>query len=133
MDAWTLPEPGEEPQNLRTPASFLEQEEGRSISIGLKLDPQGAASGTARDEHRGFEAASLKDALERLDRDQRKQAVEAMLGRGLRGLSLETLTTEHETDLGGGAALVAVVHTQLARRDGEKLFVPSSVMPERLA
>jgi hypothetical protein len=103
------------------------------VSIALKLDAEGAASGTARDEHRGFEAASLKDALERLDRDQRKQAVEAMLGRGLRGLALESLTTERETDLGGGAALVAELRVQLARRDGEKLFVPSSLMPHRLA
>jgi tetratricopeptide (TPR) repeat protein len=130
-DAWTLPEPGEEPENLRTPDAA--GRDGRTASIDLRLDAEGAAAGTARDEHRGFEAASLKDALERLDGEQRKQAVESMLGRGMRGLVLESLAAEHENDLGGSATIVAKVRVQLARRDGEKLFVPTSLMPDRLA
>jgi tetratricopeptide (TPR) repeat protein len=133
QDAWTLPEPGEEPQNLRTPSALPEQMDGRTVSIDLRLEADGSAAGTARDEHRGFEAASLKDALERLDREQRKQAVESMLGRGLRGLTLETLTTEREAELGGTAALVALIHAQLARPDGDQLFVPASLVPQRLA
>ena len=129
---WALPEPGEEPSELRTPEKLPGQQDGRAVSLELQLDPQGAATGTGRDEHRGFEAASLKDALERLDRDQRKQAVEAMLGRGLRDLSLETLTTERESELGGPATLLYGLRVQLARRDAEKLFVPSSLLPSRL-
>jgi hypothetical protein len=129
---WALPEPGEEPLELRTPERLPGQQDGRAVSLELQLDAEGAATGTGRDEHRGFEAASLKDALERLDRDQRKQAVEAMLGRGLRDLSLETLATERESELGGPATLVYGLRVQLARRDGEKLFVPSSLLPSRL-
>src|SRR5207248_9998956 len=133
QDAWVVPEPGEEPVEIRTPSALPDQKDGRAVSLELKLEASGAASGTGRDEHFGFEAASLKDALERLDRDQRKQAVESMLGRGLRGVSLEQLSTEHETDLGGPATLVYGLRVQLARRDGAELFIPASLVPSRLA
>ena len=132
QDAWVVPEPGEEPVEIRTPSALPDQKDGRAVSLELKLEASGAASGTGRDEHFGFEAASLKDALERLDRDQRKQAVESMLGRGLRGVSLEQLSTEHETEIGGSATLVYALHVELARRDAEQLFVPSSLSPARL-
>jgi hypothetical protein len=89
-------------------------------------------SGTGHDEHFGFEAASLKDALERLDRDQRKQAVEAMLGRGLHGVTLESLNTEHETELGGTASLIYSIRAPVARKEGARLFVPQSLVPARL-
>ena len=133
QDAWVVPEPGEEPVEIRTPASLPGERDGRAVSLELKLDASGDATGSGRDEHFGFEAASLKDALDRLDRDQRKQAVEAMLGRGLRGVSLETLSTEHETDVGGSATLLYGLRVGLARRDGNQLFVPSSLLPARLA
>ncbi|MFN2549686.1 MAG: hypothetical protein ABR567_19865 [Myxococcales bacterium] len=132
QDAWVVPEPGEQPIEIRTPASLPDEKDGRALSLDLKLDASGAATGNGRDEHFGFEAASLKDALERLDRDQRKQAVEAMLGRGLRGVSLEQLSTEHETEVGGSATLIYSLHVDLARRDGDQLFVPSSMSPSRL-
>jgi hypothetical protein len=132
QDAWVVPEPGEEPVEIRMPSSLPDEKDGRALSLDVKLAPDGSATGSGRDEHFGFEAASLKDALERLDRDQRKQAVEGMLGRGLRGLTLDSLSTEHETDMGGPAALVYSLHVDLARRDGEQLFVPSSMSPSRL-
>jgi hypothetical protein len=133
QDAWVVPEPGEEPAYIRLPAALPDQRDGRELRMDLALDAEGAATGTGRDEHHGFEAASLKDALERLDRDQRKQAVESMLGRGLRGVTLESLAVEHETDLGGPATLIYGVQVQVARRDGTQLFVPSSMIPSRLA
>jgi hypothetical protein len=133
QEAWVVPEPGEEPEKIRTPDSLPGQEDGRALSISLSLSAGGLAEGTGRDEHRGFEAASLKDALERLDRDQRKQAVEAMLGRGMRGVTLVSLSAEHETDLGGTATLVYGLRVQLARKDGEQLFVQASLSPSRLS
>jgi len=133
QDAWVVPEPGEEPIQIRTPDSLPGQEDGRVLALDLKLAPDGSATGEGRDVHHGFEAASLKDALERLDRDQRKQAVEAMLGRGLRSVALLTLGTEHESDLGGTAALDYGLRTELARKDGEQLFVQGSLVPSRLS
>ena len=132
QDAWVVPEPGEAPVRLRVPAQLPGQRDGRSISLLLSLAKDGSAAGTGRDEHEGYEAAGLKDALERMDPDQRKQAVEAMLGRGLHGVTLDKLAAEHETEVGGTAALVYSLHTQLARQDGESLFAPASVLPERL-
>jgi hypothetical protein len=132
QDAWVLPEPGEAPVRLRVPAQLPGQRDGRKVSLTLVLAKDGSANGTGRDEHEGYEAAGLKDALERMDPDQRKQAVEAMLGRGLHGVTLDKLATEHETDVGGTAALVYSLHTQLARQDGDSLFAPASVLPERL-
>ena len=133
QDAWVVPEPGEEPGYIRLPQTLPGQADGRSLQMELTLDPEGVASGTGRDEHQGFEAATLKDALERLDGDQRKQAVESTLGRGLRGVTLESLATEHENDVGGAATLVYGFRVQLARRDGAQLFVPGSLVPSRLA
>jgi tetratricopeptide (TPR) repeat protein len=131
QDAWVVPEPGEEPQRIRTPEGPAA--EGREVLLQLSIDASGAATGTGRDRHLGFEAASLKDALERYDETQRKQAVEAMLGRGLRGVELLSLSAEGESDVGGAATLAYGLRVQLARRDGEQLFVPASLLPERLA
>jgi len=132
QDAWVVPEPGEEPQRIRTPQEPA-QEDHRAISLRLALDEGGAATGQGRDEHRGFEAASLKDVLERYDETQRKQAVESMLGRGLRGVELDSLAAEGENEVGGSATLVYALRVQLARRDGAQLFVPASLLPQRLS
>ncbi|HUJ27724.1 MAG TPA: DUF3858 domain-containing protein, partial [Myxococcales bacterium] len=132
QEAWVMPEPGEEPVQIRLPESLPGEENGRSLSLELKLSPDGTAQGSGRDQHRGFEAASLKDALERLDHDQRKQAVEAMLGRGLRGVKLESLRAEHEADLGGDATLVYTMSAGIARKDGPELLVQASLAPSRL-
>ena len=132
QDAWVVPEPGESPERVRLPASLPGEQDGRSIAVEATLTADGSAQGTGRDEHRGFEAAVLKDALERMDSDQRKQAVESMLGRGLHGVALDRLSAEHESDVGGPATLVYSLHAQLARKDGEQLFAPATLLPSRL-
>jgi tetratricopeptide (TPR) repeat protein len=132
MDAWVLPEPGEEPQEIKLPTQLPDQQDGRKLSMELHLDANGDATGSLRDEYYGFEAASLKDVLERMDKDQRKQSVEAMLGRGLHGMTLESLQTEHESELGGSAALVSTLRSQFARKDGNRLYVPQSPIAARL-
>ena len=131
QDAWVVPEPGEEPQQIRTPAGVAA--DGREVALQLSLDAGGAATGTGRDRHKGFEAAGLKDALERFDETQRRQAVESMLARGLRGVELDSLAAEGETEVGGATTLVYGLRVQLARRDGNMLFVPASLMPQRLS
>jgi len=131
QDAWVVPEPGEEPQQVRTPSEPAE--DGRQISLQLRLDAAGVATGGGRDRHLGFEAAGLKDALERYDETQRKQAVESMLGRGLRGVELDSLAAEGEGEVGGATTLVYGLRAQLARRDGARLLVPASPLPQRLS
>jgi hypothetical protein len=56
-----------------------------------------------------------------------------MLGRGLHGVTLDTLSTEHESDLGGSASLLYAFHAPFARKDAARLYVPQSVTPARLA
>src|SRR5438045_3923159 len=118
QDGWVVPEPGEEAAYLQLPQTLPDQRDGRSLQLSLSLDAEGLASGTGRDEHHGFEAASLKDALQRLDGEQRKQAVESMLGRGLRGVTVESLAIEREAEIGGTATLLYGVRVQLARQIG---------------
>jgi cellulose synthase operon protein C len=153
--AWILPEPGEEPAQVLTPGGQaapigpaaravaegptaalagggLDAREGRTLAFELELSTDGSAEGTGRDEHRGFDAASLKDTLERLDQEERKQAVESMLGRALRGVALDRLTTEGEGASGGNATLVYALHGGLARKDGAALHLPASIFPARL-
>ena len=131
QDAWVVPDPGEEPQQIRTPAAFVD--DGRDIALRFTLDGGGGAEGTGRDNHVGFEAAGLKDALERLDETQRKQAIESMLSRGLRGVELDSLSVEGESEIGGAATAVYGMRVQMARKDGPQLFVPGSLVPQRLA
>ena len=103
------------------------------MSFQLTLDGDGAAAGTGRDKHLGFEAAGLKDVLERFDDTQRKQAVESMLGRGLRGVELESLTAEGDADTGTSTTLVYGLKAQLARREGSQLVLPASLSAQRVA
>jgi hypothetical protein len=131
QDAWVVPEPFEEPQRIRTPGGS--SGDGREITLTFTLDTNGAAEGTGRDRSLGFEAAGLKDALERYDETQRKQAIESMLSRGLRGVELETLRIEGEAEVGGEATGVYGMRVQLARKDGPQLFVPASLVPQALS
>jgi len=131
QDALVVPEPGEEPQQIRIPAGPAD--DGREVSLQISLDAAGGAVGSGRDRHLGFEAAGLKDALERYDETQRKQAVESMLGRGLRGIELESLAAEGESEVGGPTTLVYGLRVHLARRDGAQLFLPASLLPQRLS
>jgi len=132
QDAWVVPEPGEEPVLIKTPEAPAEPE-GREVSFELALSADGTASGSGRDRYRGFDAAGLKDALERFDAGQRKQAVEGTLGRGLRGVSLDSLSTEGEGGLGGTASLIYQLHAPLGTQDGPRLLVPGSLVPQRLS
>jgi cellulose synthase operon protein C len=131
QDAWVVPELGEEPQHVRLPVSG--QPDGHDVGFSLAIDAEGVASGEGRDVHKGFDAAALRDALERLDDPQRKQAVESMLGRSLRGLELLSLGVDGETTPSGPATLLYEVRVQLARRDANRLLVPASLMPQRLS
>jgi len=133
QDAWVVPEPGEEPQRIRTPEAEGSTGSGRRVTFTLSLDGEGGASGEGRDAYLGFDGANLKDALERLDEPQRKQAIETMLGRGLRRVELEKLTPEGEGEPGTPAVLHYQLRAQVARREGDRLIVPASLLASRLS
>ena len=131
QDAWVVPEPGEEPQRIRMPGAEASAGSGRRMTLALTLDGEGGASGEGRDAYLGFDGAGLKDALERLDESQRKQALETMLGRGLRRVELTKLTAEGEGELDTPAVLHYEIRAQVARREGNRLIVPGSLLASR--
>ena len=133
QDAWVMPEPGEEPQRIRTPEAEGAAGNGRRMTLTLTLDGEGGARGEGRDSYLGFDGASLKDGLERLDESQRKQAIETMLGRGLRRIELEKLTAEGEGVPDVPAVLHYEIRAQVARREGDRLVVPGSFLASRLS
>jgi tetratricopeptide (TPR) repeat protein len=133
QDAWVVPEPGEEPQRIRTPETEGSAGSGRRMTLTLTLDGEGGAHGEGRDSYLGFDGAGLKESLERLDESQRKQAIETMLGRGLRRVELEKLSAEGEGESSGPAILHYQLRAQVARREGDRLIVPGSLLASRLS
>jgi hypothetical protein len=131
--AWILPQPGEADALEVAPPGAPADAELRSYRLELALDVSGAARGSGRDEQRGFAAAGLREALERLSVEQRRQAVEGMLGRSARGVRLERLEVLGEEDPGGPAALRFQLALQLGRPEGGGLRLPASSLPQQLA
>ena len=129
--AWIVPEPGETANEARTPDEPADFDR-TSLAFELRLAADGSATGNGVDRHRGFDAAALKDTLERIDVDQRKQAIESMLGRALRGVTLDKLAAEGEGAVGGQATLLYDLHGDLARKDSGELRLPASTFPARL-
>jgi tetratricopeptide (TPR) repeat protein len=129
--AWIVPEPGETPSEVRTPDEPADLDR-TSLGFELRLAADGSASGSGVDRHRGFDAAALKDTLERMDSDQRKQAIESMMVRALRGVTLDKLAAEGEGAVGGDATLFYDLHGDLARKDSGELRLPASTFPARL-
>ncbi len=130
--ALILPEPGEAAQLLQTPSDAHDGDDGRLLSFDLKLSAAGEALGTARDEVHGFEAAALREALEQLDGQARRQAIEQMLARAIAGATLDTLSVEGENAQGGPASLGYGLHAPLGRLDGAGLRVPASLSAAHL-
>ena len=56
-----------------------------------------------------------------------------MLSRGLRGVELDSLQVEGESEVGGPATAVYGMRVQLARKDGPQLFLPASLVPQNLS
>jgi tetratricopeptide (TPR) repeat protein len=135
QEALVLAEPGEaaSSQRIKTPGSGATGEDGRTLSLELTLNANGEATGKGHDEALGFEAASLREALEQLDAPARRQAVEQMLARALPGAALESVTVAGENAQGGKSSLDYVLRAQLGRVDGAEMRVPSTLLPAGLS
>jgi len=134
--ALLLPEPGDEPSRpllARTPGTPNEGDDGRTMTFALKIGPTGETVGQVHDEVAGFEAAALREALEQLDEQSRRQAVEQMLARAIPRAALESLTVAGESAQGGPASLDYTLHADLGRPDGPSLRLPSSLSPANLS
>jgi len=71
--------------------------QGREVELDLTLSAEGELEGRGDERYLGFDAAWMREAIERLDEGRRRQVIEAALARSFRGLVLEEL----EVDSGG--------------------------------
>jgi tetratricopeptide (TPR) repeat protein len=83
---------------LPTPPEHLADR--RTTALELELDARGSGEVRGTIELRGMEAIAWRQALEQIDRDRVEEVFQqAEIGRLGRGLTLESLTIEHEKDL----------------------------------
>jgi hypothetical protein len=95
VDALVVPNPGESPVTERTP---LDDSGADPVTIDLRIvvAEDGSATVEGTETYTGWDAAAGKHALERVDADGRRQAVEQSLARSFRDLQLTSLTLEGE-------------------------------------
>jgi hypothetical protein len=131
-EALIIPFPGEPPETAHTPEHAL-VEDRRVESVRIVLSPDGSAELEGEDRYLGAAAASAKAAVERLDATERRQLVEATLGRSFRGLSLASAEIFGEGD--PSAPLVLRWRgtvAGMARATNEGLVVDAPVLLARL-
>lgn len=107
VEAWILPRLGETaPQRTTTPAA--PGESGRQIEMDLTLLEDGSLQGRGVERYLGYEAASARNTLERLDETRLRQVVEGGLARQFPGLALDSVEQRVE----GGATELHYAFTQ---------------------
>lgn len=97
VEALLLPEPGEAPEVVRTPAR-APVEERREVVARIVLDADGGAAVEGEDRYHGAAGAAAKAAVERLDAADRRQVIEGMLARSFRGVALSEAAMVGEDD-----------------------------------
>jgi len=131
-EALLVPAPGEPLAVTRTPAENPRREQ-RELDLRLVLDGAGGAAVEGTDRYPGALGAGAKASLERLDQAARRQAVEQLLTRSLRGIRLTELSIEGEED--PEAPLVMRwkgTATGLTRDGGGAVLVDAPMLAARL-
>ena len=103
-EALILPLPGEPAEVARTPAR-TGRREGRELDVRAALAADGSAEVAGVDRYHGALGASAKAAFERLDERSRRQAVEQLLTRSIRGFEVAEVAVEGEEDPGAPLTL----------------------------
>ncbi|HTN51464.1 MAG TPA: hypothetical protein VML50_03600 [Anaeromyxobacter sp.] len=96
-EALVVPEPGEAVEATRTPVAALVPDQ-RELRARIAVDADGNAGLSGSDRYQGASAGELKEAFGRLDAADRRQAIEAMLGRNFRGVTVSEVTVAGEED-----------------------------------
>jgi hypothetical protein len=104
VPAIVLPGPGEEPEVVET--SVDAGEKGRTDGLTASLAADGTLSGKGWEKFVGYDAAMARGALEQMDPDRRRQAVEQALARSFRNVEVGDL----DVDLGKGVGADVTVH-----------------------
>ncbi|WP_242395545.1 DUF3857 domain-containing protein [Anaeromyxobacter oryzisoli] len=96
-EALIIPEPGDALELDRTPARAAAAED-RTLALRIVLGADGGATIVGSDRYTGAAAGALKSALESLDATERRQAMEGILGRMFRGVSVTRVEIAGEDD-----------------------------------
>jgi hypothetical protein len=132
QDAAILPGVSERLSHFRTRS--LSGDDIKKVSLTLTVSPDGVAAGEGEERYEGFEAAYLRSGLERLDEEQRKQAIEAAVSRTFRGASLTSFEVREEERSGTPVVLRYRFSTPgFARVDGNRLVLSHGIYPAGLS
>lgn len=131
-EAVLLPGPGEKELRLvRTPPG--KPPTPKTVKLHLSLSPEGDVQGDGEETYAGFDAAFLRQALERYDASQRKQAVEVALARSFRGAALDRLEVVGEPKVGAPTTLrYHFTSPHFARAEGARLLLSTPIFPAAL-
>jgi hypothetical protein len=127
-EAVVLPEPGDAIEQVKTPAAPPLRP--KQVKLHLSLNAQGDVTGIGSEVYQGFEAAYLRQALERLDEPQRKQAVEVALSRTFRGAALSKLSLQAEPGVGAPLSFeYTFTSPRFGRPDGNRMVLATPLFP----
>ena len=130
-EALVLPAPGEQVEVARTPPD--DGSERRRTRLAVTVDADGGAILEGSDAYDGYEAASLRASVEKLDPQTRRQAMEQLLARSFRGAALLDLAIDGEGALEGPLTLRWRVKVdRWARLEEGRAIVEQPILPARL-
>jgi len=127
-DALVLPAPGEAMRTVKTPAAAPDVP--KKVKLHLELDAQGNVVAQGQEIYEGFDAAYLRQALQRYDELQQRQAVEVALSRSFHGAALESLDLQTTNECGAPLALTyKFTSREFARPEPGKLVLATPIFP----
>jgi hypothetical protein len=130
-EAYLLPEPGRGLEKVRTPASHAPS--GKTVTLSLKLNPEGELTGEGAETYLGFGAAQLAEALDAISPDQREQALQSALSRYFGGAQLSKLELDMQRSVGAPVVVrYAFKAPRFARAEGKTLVFSSATFPALL-
>jgi cellulose synthase operon protein C len=131
-DAWIVPAPGEAPEVDRTPAASAVPEQA-SVQVRITLAPDGGADVAGTHAFSGVVGAALKQTIEGVDGRSRVQAMEGMLSRMFRGVTVREAEAPGLEDPDAPAALRFAAHAEAVARPVEGgAVIEAALFPSEL-
>jgi hypothetical protein len=131
VEALVLPAPGEQVQVTTTPPD--DRANRRIVTVRVALEADGGASVEGTDRYGGFEAAGLRSALEQMDAQSLRQALERALAGSFGSVRLTSVDVEGERDVDRPLVLRWRARARhWARVEDGRVVVDTPVVPARL-
>jgi len=132
QDAVVLPEIGEKLRRFTTPGD--RESDGKRVQLSLSLAADGTLSGKGEEVYQGLESAFLKGGLEKMTKEQRKQAIESAVARTFENGTLSDFSIEEKEESGTPVVVrFSFSAPGFARADGNRLVISRGIYPSSLA